>query len=108
MLAALSSINILATKFHIFSTVKPTNKVGDQLTDEELPQYTRDDFNFEDGHFLLDLGQREDGWVRVRTIDGNEGWADARRLQSLENPWNLPGLMPFLQLHSPDESWDAA
>lgn len=107
MLAALSSINILATKFHIFRTIKPTNKVGDRLTDEELPQYTRDDFNFEDGHFLLDLGQREDSWVRVRTIDGNEGWAHARCLQSLENPWSLPGLMPFLQLHLSDGSWNA-
>jgi hypothetical protein len=103
ILALLSSFSI--NKFHIFRTMTPTNKIGGQLSDKELAQFTLEDFTFEDGQFLLDLGRREENWVRVRTIDNYEGWAHARRLQALENPWSLLDLMSFLQFHVAHDAW---
>ncbi|KAE9364251.1 hypothetical protein N431DRAFT_563613 [Stipitochalara longipes BDJ] len=103
--AFLDSFNTLA----FFRAVAATKRIGGNLNDQELPLFSRDNFRFNDGDFLLDLGARDGPWARVRTIDSKEGWAHARRLQALELPWNLPRVVPFKIIWTLlDFSWDAA
>jgi hypothetical protein len=96
----------VANTLAIFRTVTPTNRIGGQLTEDELPLFTRDRFQSGLGEFLLDLGKRDGHWVLVRTIDGKEGWVHERGLQLLERPWNLPSCPPFNVTWSPHNwSW---
>lgn len=82
-------------KLCIFRTIIPLNRIGGSLTKPELPLFDKDCFQVGFGKFVLDLGERDGHWLLVRTIDSKEGWAHERCLQTLENPWNLPSLVPF-------------
>lgn len=56
----------------------------------------RNGFNVRAGEFLYDLQQRRGIWIKVRRVDGSEGWAHPRMLEEIQYPWDLPNQIACL------------